>query len=308
MPKSNLAGDFTCCQCNRHFPTLNNFDTSKSYLYLATGALPICQDCLRALYNHYVIQYKDRKKAMKRICMAFDIYYADSLYIAADDGKDSVMQKYIRSTRMKQYKDKTFDDTLKEGFVWDENRKKVLVSESNPAIDLTQYRPDTDIDVISDQDIEKWGPGFDNQDYNTLNSHYRYLKNANPNCDSNQEIFINDLCFTKMMQAKAAREGRVDDYNKLTESYRKSFQQAGLKTVQDETSVNEDSWSSFTSLVSQYTPEEYYRMKEAYKDFDGFDEYKERHIERPLGNIMNGTDIRDEEYYIHESEDEDDDS
>ena len=238
--------------------------------------------------------------------MAFDIYYNETLYKAAVANTGKEITRYIRSTQMKQYKDKTFDDSLDEGFLWEENRKRIRVSDKDLTEDLTKKNPHAVIDVIRDEDIERWGAGFDSTDYETLNSHYQYLKTANPNCDSNQEIFIIDLCYTKMQQMKAVREGRVDDYNKLTDSYRKSFQQAGLKTVQDESTVNQDCWSSLTGMISQYTPEEYYKDKNLYKDFDNIGEYYDRHAIRPLRNIINGTAERDYEYYVHEDEDGDD--
>ena len=114
-----------------------------------------------------------------------------------------------------------------------------------------------------------------------------------------------DLCYIKSQQMRALRESRIDDYNKLTDSYRKSFTQAGLKTVSDDSTVNEDSWSSWTSIISQYTPEEYYKDKTLYMDFDGIGEYYERHAIRPLRNILEGTEIRDSKYYVHEDSDED---
>ena len=72
-----------------------------------------------------------------------------------------------------------------------------------------------------------------------MERHYDSLVAANPRSNSNQEIYIMDLCYTKMQQLKAIRDGNVDNYNKLTESYRKSFKEAGLKTVQDN-DINND--------------------------------------------------------------------
>ena len=192
---------------------------------------------------------------------------------------------------MVQNRGKTFDNSLEEGF--DFGKTKVSV------------RPEAnDTGRIKQTDIAKWGYGFEYDDYKVLNEHYKYLKEANPNCDSNQEIFINDLCMTKMMQLKAAREQRTDDYNKLTDSYRKSFKEAGLKTIQDDSTVDQDCWSSFTSIVSQYTPEEYYKDKTLYYDWDKLGEYYQRHVCRPLDNIVNCTTVRDPEYRVSDEGDD----
>lgn len=232
--------------------------------------------------------------------MAFDLYYNDSIFDTCNDGTSAMLGNYIKRLNMKQNKGKTFTTTLDEGFEFNKTSttKKKNVSE-------TQEPDEPEVDEIDPADIEKWGIGFDNVDYDILNSHYRLLKTANPNCDSNQEIFITDLCYTKMQQMKAVREGRVDDYNKLTDSYRKSFTQAGLKTVRD-SSINEEFTIGVNAeTIEKYTPAEYYKNKELYHDFDNIGDYINRFLLRPLRNLMHGTKDRDYEYFVKDEENED---
>ena len=148
----------------------------------------------------------------------------------------------------------------------------------------------------------RWGSGLSDDDYKTLEEHYRYLKKANPDFDSNQEIFIMDLCQTKMQQTNAMKSGRTDDYIKLTESYRKTFSQAGLKTTPDSNESNNESWGTWIGMISKYTPEEYYKDKTLYKDFDGIGEYFKRFVLRPLKNLQFGTTDRDKEYFVSDDE------
>jgi len=290
---------YVCSHCGAVYNDTLNFYKSSSTLYEATGCLPICKDCFKQQLNVFINSYADKRKAMQRMCMAFDLFYSDSIFEKCKDDNETFVGNYIKKLNMSQFRNKSFESDLDNGFIFGQAVDPEIRKAENPEDERIPGSP-----KIKKVDIEKWGAGFDPEDYEVLNAHYKYLKNANPNCDSNQEIFINDLCMTKMMQGRAAKDRRIDDYNKLTESYRKSFKDAGLKTVQDESTVNEDCWSLWTSNVSQYTPEEYYKNKLLYKDMDGFDEYRERHVDRPLNNIINGTDIRDEEFYIHEDEDE----
>ena len=115
-----------------------------------------------------------------------------------------------------------------------------------------------------------------------LEEHYKYLKKANPDFDSNQEIFIMDLCQIKMQQTRAMMSGRTDDYIKLTESYRKTFAQAGLKTVKESANDDDFSFGLTAQMIEQYSPAEYYKDKERYKDFDGLGDYITRLLTRPL--------------------------
>jgi len=301
---------YVCNMCRKSFISLENFSKSNSYIYSSTGRLPVCKDCLEEIYKHYEMQYRDAKKAIQKICMMFDLYYSDSLFLKSDNGTEAILGSYLKKLNMVQFQNKTFDNTLAEGFVFGDvpaKEKKAPKKSKQEEQPSEENKPnDSDEPKISKANIQRWGYGYEPEDYDLLNQHYKYLKEANPNCDSNQEIFVLDLCYTKMQQMKAVRENRVDDYKKLTESYIKSFQQAGLKTVQEASTSADDCWSAWTSLVSQYTPEEYYRDKTLYKDMDGIGEYYDRHAIRPLSNLEMGTNDRDYEFFVHESGDDDD--
>ena len=109
-----------------------------------------------------------------------------------------------------------------------------------------------------------------------------------------------------MQQMKAMREGKIDDYIKLTDSYRKSFEKAGLKTIR-ESNVNEEFTIGVNAeIIEKYTPAEYYKDKHLYKDFDHIGEYIERFLLRPLKNLMFGSKDRDTEFYVKEEDSEGD--
>ena len=131
----------------------------------------------------------------------------------------------------------------------------------------------------------------------------KFLKQANPNCDSNQEIFIDDLCYIKMQMMKAIREDRPDDYSRLSEQYRKSFEKAGLKTTRDTTETESFTVGVNIETIEKYTPAEYYKNLSLHKDHDNIGEYIERFMLRPLRNLMYGTVDRDHEFYVKEEED-----
>lgn len=284
-----------CCVCLNELP-IKQFYKSASDFY-ASGYMPICKTCFGLKFDFYNGQYQSTKKAMQRLCMAFDIYFNEDVFDSCDVG-DKTVGNYLRKLNLTQHGGKTFEETL------DENPSSLFSGDRKPVKEtrlafIDQYGNEQEGDV-SKRDADKWGVGFDPMDYEILNNHYKFLKSANPNCDSNQEIFILDLCYTKMQQMKAVRNGDVDAYSKLTDTYRKSFQQAGLKTTKDEMKTADDCWAAWVNNVSQFTPEEYYKDKELYKDFDGLGEYYERFAVRPLRNLQLGTTDRDSEFYVHE--------
>ena len=291
------AEKYICCQCGNDLP-LANFIKSSSSIFAGLGHLPICKSCIVREFKKYKIEYQSAQRAMQRLCMMFDIYFDAALFDKCPDDDNTVVGSYIRRTNLGQYKGRTFDTTIEEGFYFTGEKSRIDMAPPNKEKELAPIDPRL---------TEKWGEGLAKMDYSMLEDHYRYLKSANPNCDSNQEIFIIDLCFTKMQQMRAVRESRVDDYSKLTESYRKTFAQAGLKTVQDAGANNEDCWGVWQERIAQYTPEEYYRNKKLYRDFDGIGSYFERFVLRPLRNLMHGTQERDSEYCVLDDGDDHDD-
>jgi len=307
MPVTKKAAEkIICCRCKKEYASTTQFYKTNSILYGTSGYLPVCKECLGDIFYRYFKKYNNSKKAIKRMCMAFDLYYDDSIFdTCADDDISVIVGNYIKRINLVQYKGKTFDSTLEGDFFFHNKRKEISQTEFITLPVRKEEPKQEDKKEISSRDINKWGDGFEPEDYENLNSHYKYLKSANPNCDSNQEIFIIELCQIYMLKARALKSGNVDDFKKLSETYRKTFEKAGLKTEQDVSNDADSCWGQLVKDVSQYTVEEYYRDQQLYKDMDGLDDYYQRHCARPLFNTKFGTQTRDTEYYVHE-EDEDD--
>ena len=295
LPKREI--EYRCDKCGRIDDKPVNFYRSNSTLYNNNGYLPVCKECLAKMYNKYLLSFRDIHKAIKRICMAMDLYYSDSIVdscLKKSQATTPSIGEYLKKLNLSNYRGKTFDNTIDECFLFDFEETNALLPEDD------EYKKP--ITTIPDSVRARWGSGLSDNDYKTLEEHYKYLKKANPDFDSNQEIFIMDLCQTKMQQTRAMMSGRTDDYIKLTESYRKTFAQAGLKTTPDVAESNNESWGTWISMISKYTPEEYYKDKTLYKDFDGIGEYFKRFVLRPLKNLQLGTTDRDKEFFVSDEE------
>ena len=275
---------FTCCGCGETLDLESDFYASSSNLYASIGRIPVCKKCLHNNYKIWSVQYKSKKVAMKRFCMAFDVYYSDDILdsvLNSKDNKKPILSQYIVKMNLNQNRDKTFDTSIEDGttFNIDENQEKSSVPEAVKA---------------------RWGVGLSDDNYRNLDQHYKYLKKNNPTCDSNQEIFIQDLCFLHMQKMESIKAGDKKSCIDLMTAYRNTFDKAGLKTVE---SIDDDAClGKFVNLIGSYTPEYIYKDKELYKDSDLIDEYIERHMVRPFNNIINKTNIRDEEFCINDTD------
>ena len=291
-----------CCSCGEPL-ALTKFYKSNSVFY-ADGHLPICKECFSSKFGHFAAEYHSNKMAMQRMCMTFDIYFNEAAFDSCDTDDSTVLGNYFRKLNLSQHKGKTFEDSIKEGFDLSGDRKPVKETQEVVNVD-SDDEENENADMIDPADIEKWGAGLEPTDYTILNSHYRLLSSSNPQCDGNAEIFIIDLCYTKMQQMKAVRESRVDDYKKLTESYIKSFTQAGLKTVKDTNAMEDFTIGVNAETIEKYTPAEYYKNRSLYRDHDNIGDYITRFLLRPLRNLMQGTKDRDAEFFVKDEEEND---
>lgn len=300
---SREAGDrYYCAVCgSSHASQQGYFIPTQSPIWAGNnGYAPICKQCGGRLFEHYQMAYGgDTPKAIRRMCMLLDIYYnaADvELAISSKINGRSEFEKYMARTKIGGSVGKTFDTSI------DEERQGITPTFSFITNDFMESEYEKSI--IPDgkkliDSYERWGTGLEPSDYPLLDGHYKMLKKNNPNIDNNQEIFIKDLCNINLMKVKAMSAGNLDSYVKASEQYSKIFARAGLKTV-DEKDTVEETVGVTLSTISKYTPEEFYKNKNLYTDYDKLGEYYDRHVRRPLQNIITGSDIRDTEYHVPE--------
>ena len=299
IPRSSEQFDpskhkYKCSCCGKGYNSLkSNFQKSSSPLFQAKyGYLPWCKNCtdsylvlLNALYCN------NEEHAIEHFCQQVDwVYDIEPLKCAREISSDrSRISSYAAKKNLNCGGRKTFIDSIK--YNYEQKQHEVITSrEQAKSEDYT----------ITASAVDRWGVGFTEQDYKNLDEHYRMLKKVNPNIDSNQEIFIKDLCNIHMLKIHALQNGDSKEYATLVEQYAKTFTKAGLKTIQETDNSADECLGVTLATIAQYTPEEYYKDKELYKDFDKLGEYFERFVKRPLKNLMTGSTDRDFEYCVKE--------
>ena len=290
---------YYCTACGKSFKKQDsNFCKSLSPLFAGNnGYVHICKKCTDKLYYNLVDYFsKNEEKAMDRMCQLFDWYYSDEIFAATRkiSADRSRVCAYPAKTNLPQYeaKGKTYVDTIAD-------RANNVIHSLD---ELDEMKADGQTGITKAM-FERWGQ-VSTEDIIALEDHYKMLKKQNPNCDNNQEIFIKDLCYTKLLQLKSFKDGNSGDFEKYTKLYRDTFKQAGLKTIQETDASGEETLGVTLAVISQYTPEEYYKDKKLYKDFDGIGEYFSRFVLRPLKNLVLGTTERDKEYCVKDGEDD----
>lgn len=292
---------YKCSMCGNSWDTQkNHFSKSAHPKYQANdGYIEICNDCRDKYYKRLVDLYSGNEEhAIRHMCLEFGwIYHIDALIASRQISADrSRISHYLAKKNLGQTSriGTTYFDSMK--YDYNEKQDEIVKSKEQAKAEGSS---------VTASAIDRWGVGFSEIDYKVLDDHYRMLKKNNPNCDSNQEIFIKSLCNINMLMARALRDGDSDKYVKLTGQYAKTFKDAGLKTVEEKDASNDETFCMTLGFISDYTPEEFYKDKKLYADYDKLGDYIERHITRPMINLEKGTDIRDFEYFVPEEEEYD---
>ena len=299
IPRSSEQFDpskhkYKCSCCGKGYNSLkNNFQKSNSPLFQSNdGYLPWCKDCTDKYMTQLTAFYSGNEEhAIEHFCQQVDwVYDIEPLKCAREISSDrSRISHYAAKKNLNVGGRKTYFDSLK--YNYEQRQDEVITS---------REQAKSEDSTITASAVDRWGVGFTEQDYKNLDEHYRMLKKVNPNIDSNQEIFVKDLCNIHMLKIHALQNGDSKEYATLVEQYAKTFKQAGLRTVEEKDSSNDETFCMTLGFISDYTPEEFYQDKELYADWDKIGEYMERHILRPMMNLETGSDVRDKEFFVPE--------
>lgn len=298
IPRSNQITEkqykCSCCGASWDNPK-NHFSRSASPLYQAnSGYINICNSCRDTYYYRLVDFYSGNEAhAIRHFCQQFDIIFDENALVAS-------RQISADRSRISHYQaKKNLGQTARIGATYIDGMKYNYQNKLGEVIE-SREQAKSEESTVSATAIDRWGVGFTEADYKNLDDHYRMLKRNNPNCDNNQEIFIKSLCNINMLMVRALKDGDSDKYVKLTDQYAKTFKQAGLRTIEEKDSSNDEVVGVTLATISQFTPEEFYKDKKLFEDHDELGNYYDRHICRPMKNLMFDRDVRDKEFFVPE--------
>lgn len=167
-----------CCRCATAYGRKKgNFPVSYAALYKGGGYLPYCRQCVDTMFNAYMKDCKDQKKAVRQMCRKLDLYWSETLYERVDKKAPSrsIMTAYIQSTNNIAYAGKCYDDTLKEeGALWGAPEK---VPEKEPEPSVPEQKvivEELEPIVITEDVVSFWGPGYPAEMYQELERRRKY--------------------------------------------------------------------------------------------------------------------------------------
>lgn len=241
-PTSEVTGTIKCHRCKKICFEHELYKTPS--VFFPVGRIPYCKDCIEEFYNHFYKQYESEgsaypeKKAIRRLCMALDMYYDDDLYERAVKNTSklniSVISSYMKLSGLKQNQAKSYDTTI-----FKENSDGVIES----FVDVNgerQAKPKT---------IKFFGSGFSDADYVYLQDEYDdWTSRHECNTKAQEEVFKR-ICFTQLELLKATRAKQ--DTKDLTATFQKLLETAKLQPKQNAGDTVSDT-QTFGTLIDKW--------------------------------------------------------
>ena len=251
MPRMSNKDKYTCLSCGRDYVETNYYNTNSEF-YSSIGKVPYCKQCIEKFYNHYYDKYVNEgclfpeRKAVKRLCMAFDIYYKEDVFnssmkvIRESDKNMTPMGQYMRVIQLYQYNrnKETYEDTITQ-------EEKDGVVASAPVASPDGFKAD-------EKTIDFFGNGFTNEDYRFLKREYDDWT-ARHECKTKaQEEVFKDICFNRLQNLKALQKG--EDTKDITASFQKLLDSGKLQPKQNAGDTTADN-QTFGTLIDKWENE-----------------------------------------------------
>lgn len=293
---------YKCLACGKTYVRQrDNFNVSPSPFYAQNnGYLHICKKCLDKVFLHYVdnVFDGDQDKAMELLCATTNTYFDENAWAIAKNHPSKNRSKisvYFSKLNLNQSTGTSYADTiLYRNANKVENAQSVSQVEENPNI------------AVSIETIRLFGLGFSEQDYETLKYEYDdWVDKYGKPEDKRQDELYKSICYLKLQLQKAVQNGDTS-IGALAKTY-KEYINAATTELEDrkqkkEDAVKLDPLGVWIRDIEKYTPAEYYKDKELYRDSDGIGAYASRFIFRPLKNLLTGSKERDKEFSLSQED------
>lgn len=236
----------TCFYCGKEYVDTNYYK-SNSIFYSNIGKMPYCKQCIEKFYQYFYEKYTNEgcltpeKKAVKRLCMIFDIYYKEDAYNAAVNNAKkremniSPMGAYMKMIQLSQYKGKSYDTTI-----FDEEKEDFVANV--PASVLNGRN-------VDEKTIQFFGAGFTDEDYKFLKEQYDDWVSRHECKTKAQEEIFKRICFKQLEILKATRRG--DDTKHLDATFRDLLDTAKLQPKQNAGDTTADN-QTFGTLIDKW--------------------------------------------------------
>lgn len=218
-----------CTKCGMMFSKrAGNFQKSYAPMYKGVGYLPVCKQCVDKMFDQYMAQCNNTRKAVRQMCRKLDVYWSENVYDSAFKKSTvrTLMSQYLTRINSGTYVGKSYDDTLlEEGVLWlfgkdlqdaMEHKDTKAVAEETFEEQQVQVAP---IEV-TDEIIHFWGTGYTPSMYAELQQRLaywmdRFPKESGRELDLGTEALLKQICSLELDINRDRSAGRSVEKNVL---------------------------------------------------------------------------------------------
>lgn len=238
----------TCFYCGKEYVDTNYYK-SNSIFYSNIGKIPYCKQCIEKFYQDFYEKYTNEgclspeRKAVKRLCMIFDIYYTDNVYnssmnkIKESNMNISPMGQYMKTIQLQQYNrnKETYENTITQ-----EEQESFATSSIADMYDGRE---------VDEKTIKFFGAGFTDDDYKFLKEEYDdWVARHECKTKAQEEVFKR-ICFKQLEILKATRRG--EDTKNLDATFQNYLDTAKLQPKQNSGDTTADN-QTFGTLIDKW--------------------------------------------------------
>lgn len=277
-PANEQKGEKICNFCHEK-KKLTSFYISKSPLYSVDERVPVCKECMinTSLNDDGTINELELNKILKKVDKP---YYKDLIessiqsfkrehsYIEDDKvqyyGKE-ILQKYYTLIAMRQDRDKSYEDSEREGFVHrasntsKSTKERIAqkyaditdMDENGKVLDKSEKRHKADIGdfEVTDDIKELFGDGYTTVEYKKMSEKYEKLKlNYSLQTNLHQEALATYVRF-KVKEEMATASGNVDEAKKWYDAAQNAASNGKLTPKQLSAADLQKGVNSFSELT-----------------------------------------------------------
>ena len=275
-PANKQKGSKKCTRCHEE-KKLTDFYSSNSPLFSIDKRVPLCKKCIQELCVNSETGEIDEIELNKTLRIIDKPYYKDSLassyqqflkehsYIEEEDVKkygDKVLGLYFKNVMLRQDKDKSYEDSEKEGFI--HHNSNTSLSEKQKIIqrysDIQEQKNSTTFTTQTKKVEEElvysefWMGDYSQRDIDLLDKYYAGLNRDYKIVTENHRDYAKKIAKASLMMDKAYEDmlKGVAGADKMYSSAKDIFDSLSksAKFSEDKRSINDVGISSFSKITS----------------------------------------------------------
>lgn len=153
-----------CIKCEEYRNRTVNFYVSYSKMH-TDGRVPVCKTCLESMFD-----VNDMENSLNELLRQIDKPYIYHLLDSSiEENPSNIFGAYMKNVAMRQYRGLTWKDSAYRDSRRSEEDVLIHSNRTNPE----RYQP-------TDEILQKWGYGFENEEYFYFEKKYDSMKNNYP--------------------------------------------------------------------------------------------------------------------------------